>query len=219
MGETSDREQELAQHVQIRKKTLLGLLAPGDQKTTRNWGSSSAQTFEDKAAELAQDDPEVAGALLAFHAAVNELWLFAINLKRPEKLAYFWSKQNRGWLDTRREDVEAEVLFALRHQILRFEPRGVPLLSFAKRGIFSHLNEWRGQQGPLQFSVHAARVIKVEQYRESAPLLGGTTGVSKARSGTKLTETQKRMFTCESFEDALLDYWEDEEDNETVEDA
>lgn len=215
------REQELALTVQVRKKVLMELLEADQRSTTRAWGSVQARTFEDKAAEVAQKDPEVAQALLEFQEAVNTLWLHAVDQKLPEKLAREWHRKNQKLGSGRRDEIEAEVMFAIREQIIRFEPRGVPLMGYARRGVFSWLNQWRGQDGPIQRTVHDARETPPEEYRRPWPheptMLGKGGGrnslaplvVDTQRGEARVPAADLKDYSVQGFEEALHDYWDE----------
>ena len=118
------REQELAVIVQNSLAALLSKLDSEERKTSRTKGSTPPRTFEDKARAIAESprDPRAAvvrASLSAFQNAVNALWVFSIEHRLPERLAATWVRKHRAdAAPLAREDVEAEVMFALRHQII-----------------------------------------------------------------------------------------------------
>lgn len=166
------REQELASSVQARLKDLLALLDPDERKTTRSWGSTPAETFEDKARAISQsaNDPRaeaVRAFLSAFQEAINAAWTYAIQCRVPERLAATWiQKHRRDAAALPREDIEAEALFALRHQIIRYSAgTDARLEGFASRGVHQHLTEWMARQGPVELPESAARSERPRGYR------------------------------------------------------
>lgn len=138
-----DRQQELAQTVQVRKQVLLAMV-PKHLHAPRKRPGEEALTFEDAAMELAQDDADVARALHRYQEAVNVLWTLALDQGIPEQLAREWLKKQGGPL-VERVDVESEIVYQLRAVITRFKPTGTPLGVFARASIFEKLNIWRGQ--------------------------------------------------------------------------
>lgn len=162
MQSTREREQELATTLQVEKAKLLSLLLQEEQTTTRRNGSTYPDTFEDKAARIAQDpnDPraEALGQrVAAFRAAVNNLWTYAQATGISDAIAAEWRKTHKGygWID--RDSVEAEALMSIRRMIVRFHAGNGRLFTFALRGVMQDLTEWAAQQGPVQLPRAVAR--------------------------------------------------------------
>jgi hypothetical protein len=152
-----EREQELATTVQVKRRKLLCLLTPEEQRTQRrtHGGSGDPETFEDAAREISEHvasprSGPVGEALAEFQAAVGALWTHAQETDLPGFLAVTWRQKHRGyaWLD--RTSVECEVLFNLRRFIVRFEPDGGNLVDYCRRGVHQHLTEWAASQGALE---------------------------------------------------------------------
>ena len=174
-------EREMADGVQARKRELLELLPEGDRDTTSVRGSSPAITFEDKAKARAKwhrdhcPDSKVTHELAdlieqrlaAFQAAVNVYWSWAVSHGLPTALAAEWRKKHRKQgQHISKEEVEAEVIFILRHFIIRFAPTNEErLFSYAYRGVLQHLTEWSAQQGPIELPQKAAREVSLRDMR------------------------------------------------------
>ena len=193
------REQELAEIVQVALARLLARLDPEERKTTRSHGSPPPLTFEDKARAIAESerDPrakDVGAALHAFQEAVNAFWVFAIQCELPEKLTSTWTRKHRAdAANLQHSDLEAEVVFALRYQIIRYcAGTDASLESFASRGVHQHLTEWMAQQGPVELPQRVARMERPRKYREpinddstswEEGISGGETHVSESLVG------------------------------------
>lgn len=161
MNVSREREQELATTLQVTREALFAMLTPEEMKTRRKRGSSEPWTFEDSAKAISEsDDPraaEVGAKLRAFQAALNALWVYAVEVSIPEMLTHAWQKKHRGygWIET--DLVQAEAVCALRHFIIRFNPGNGNLHAYAYRGVHQHLTEWAPQQGSVQIPQRAAR--------------------------------------------------------------
>jgi hypothetical protein len=174
---TERQEAELASEVQVTKRALLELLPEADREASKGRGSDGPILFEDKAKArglwlMEQGHMEEAralgAALAAFQKAVNEAWVAAVRQGLPSALAAEWRRKNRLRAQgLSKEDVEAEVMFALRHFIIRFDPHeGERLFSYAYRGVLQHLTEWSTQtQMPVHVPQKEARTALAVQGR------------------------------------------------------
>jgi hypothetical protein len=158
------RDQELGRSVVARKKELLKVLTPEEQKTTQRHGSTTPETFEEKAQHLVDDQGPrarfIESKLKAFQEAVNALWVHAIETGVPEKIVSGWKRKHRGYSWLSKDDLQAEAMFRIRHFIVRYDPDeggGAGLFSYAYRGLQQQLTEWAAQQGPVQLPTDEAR--------------------------------------------------------------
>jgi hypothetical protein len=195
----TDREQELGRLVIKRKEELKEALTPSEQKTTRRLGSAYPDTFEEKATFLAQEGHPraqwVAPRLKAFQEAVNALWVYEIEQRLPERLVKTWRQKHRGYSWIAQEDLEAEVIFLMRHFIVRWDPdvaQAAQLFNYAYRGVHQALTEWAANQGPVELPRGEKRELNPEVYRRGIST-GATTKEAagqRPRSGPIAVESR-----------------------------
>jgi hypothetical protein len=165
------RDQELGRIVAVKRKALLAMLTTEEQKTTKRHGSTSPETFEEKAQHLVDDGGPRAAfigrALREFQDAVNALWVHAIQERVPEALATAWRRKHRGYDWISNEDLQAEAIFQLRFFVVRYDPDAgdASLWTYSQRGLHQRLTEWAAQQGPVELPQPVARKMGPDVYR------------------------------------------------------
>lgn len=145
--------EENSLRVQEAKRVLLALLTDEEKipRRTRVTAERDYRTFEDIAREISKsDDPRagnVGAALAVFQSAVNDSWEAAFRSGAHRKLARGWLNRWRGTLKdvgaVTFDEIEGEVLWALRRFIVRYQNNDdAQLMTYAFPGICRWLHEY-----------------------------------------------------------------------------
>ena len=176
-----EREQELATLVQLRKRTLLGLLTPQERKTVRRHGSAESETFEDRAREIAEAAGQgrfgrpdaVKQALDEYVEVINLFWTYVQENRMDDVLSSTWLQKHRGYRYLDRDELAAEALFAMRAHIVTFMPNNGNFIPYSQRGVHQCLTEWAAQQGPVEIPRDESRKTGPSVYRRSLTISSG----------------------------------------------
>lgn len=144
----------------------MALLTTEEARTVAKRGSEYPDTFEDAARDIAlridtgARGDRVASALAAFQVAVNALWEHALPM--VDDFCNMWGRSRRKGMASSsltHDDVRAEVQWAVRHAIVRYDPaRDSALRMYAKTVVFRHLDEFLTRSAvPVELSRDAVR--------------------------------------------------------------
>ena len=165
-----EHERELFLTARVALEEARRHLTSAELDTIRAPGSEYPKTWEDHLTMRAAFCLDSRLALEKWQTARNAVWVELVDNGAPEYFASAFRKKNRTYRWISKEDIEAEVMFALAYFIERYDPRDTKadFRTYAMRGMLQKLTEWAAQQGPLQLPEKVARKLNPREYRRPA---------------------------------------------------